>query len=176
MPEEDFSAVHSPGLSMSSEISHSSPQSFTLTGLSLADSSSPVTANRSRPRAEHRNTDSRGDDLRLQDALTAKKSGSECVTQTCFSFAPFKIKILSEWRGGFKTLTLKSTERNRVNTDPQQQRDTRSLGTKKLTSITSERFILIKPFSSALFFPISDTTVPLNTYLFTLQRVCIIFK
>lgn len=30
MPEEDFSAVHSPGLSVSTEISHRSPQSFRL--------------------------------------------------------------------------------------------------------------------------------------------------
>lgn len=47
--EEDFSAVHGPGLSMSFEISHGSPQSFILTGLSLAESSSAVTANWSRP-------------------------------------------------------------------------------------------------------------------------------
>lgn len=45
MPEEDFLAVHSPGLSMSSEISHSSPQSFISAGQSFAESSSPVMAN-----------------------------------------------------------------------------------------------------------------------------------
>lgn len=34
MSEQDFSAVHGPGLSISFKISHSSPQSFILTGLS----------------------------------------------------------------------------------------------------------------------------------------------
>lgn len=73
MPEGDFSAVRSSGLSVSSEISHGSPQSFCLDSTVAYSLPLPSRQIEADPRAVHQHMDAGADSPSLRDMLTGQE-------------------------------------------------------------------------------------------------------